>query len=455
MKKIALIAAREFIASVTNRGFVIGLLLMPAFFVIIFAVGPRLLNQSGPPVRGQISVLDPTGRIVEPLKAALVPEAIAARRGEAARAALQRLPQEVNDSAQSNAALDRVLGQIPEIRVADRPGAPDLESEKAWLNESSAGDRRLGIVVVHPDAVDPAGGRTEYGTYDLYLPATVDQRVEGTIRDAMRNAIIDARVRAGRLDRGRIDAIMRVAPPRSLSVTKTGATRPSQQGFNTALPLVFVALLVMGVMIGGQTLLTSTVEEKSSRVVEVLLSAVSPFELMAGKLLGQLAVSLLVLFVYVGLGLIVLVSMALVGLLDPLLLVYLVVFFVITYLVFASVMMAIGAAVNEMREAQSLLGPVMIVLMLPWLLAFPIARDPNTPMAIALSFVPPVNTFVMMLRLTSSSPPPIWQPAVTLLVGIATALGALWFAGKIFKIALLLHGKPPNLATLIRWARAA
>jgi ABC-type Na+ efflux pump permease subunit len=168
-----------------------------------------------------------------------------------------------------------------------------------------------------------------------------------------------------------------------------------------------------------------------------------------------MSVSLLVLATYIGLGLMVLVSAAMVGLLDPWLLVYLLLFFLITYAVFASIMMAIGAAVNEMREAQSLLTPVMLVLMLPWMFAFPISRDPNTPFAIALSFIPPVNTFVMMIRLTSSTPPPGWQVALTAIIGVSTAVAALWFAAKVFKIGLLMHGKPPSLGTLFRWAKAA
>ena len=132
---------------------------------------------------------------------------------------------------------------------------------------------------------------------------------------------------------------------------------------------MFAGLLVFGVMIGGQTLLTQTVEEKSNRVVEVLLSAVSPIELMAGKILGQMAVSMLVLALYVGMGLFMLMSFAMIGLLDPVLIVYLVVFFVISYLLFAAVFSAVGAAVNEMREAQSLMTPVMLALMAPWMFA--------------------------------------------------------------------------------------
>jgi ABC-type Na+ efflux pump permease subunit len=233
------------------------------------------------------------------------------------------------------------------------------------------------------------------------------------------------------------------------------ADRPRPPALNIMLPIVLAAFMLIGVMVGGQTLLMSTVEEKSSRVIEVLLSEVTPFELMAGKILGQLAVSLLVLTVYVGLGFALLIAFAAVGLLDPMLIVYLLAFFLISYAFFGAVFATAGAAVNDMKEAQTLMGPIMLMLMGPWMVAFSIVRDPESPLAVVLSFVPPVSSFVMMLRLSSTAPPPFWQVGLSMAVGIAAATGAIWFAAKVFRIALLMHGKPPNLATLVRWVRAA
>jgi ABC-2 type transport system permease protein len=207
--------------------------------------------------------------------------------------------------------------------------------------------------------------------------------------------------------------------------------------------------------VGGQSLLTSTIEEKSSRVIEVLLSAVSPIELMAGKIIGQMGVSLVALGLYVALGLVALVSFALLGLLDLRLLFYLVVFFVIAYLVFGSFMMAVGAAVNEMQEAQSLMMPVVLALAAPLMLAAPISNDPNSTFSTVISFVPPVNSFAMLIRLSSSTPPPWWQAWMSIAVGVASVCAAVWFAAKVFRIGLLMYGKPPNFATLIRWARAS
>jgi ABC-2 type transport system permease protein len=143
------------------------------------------------------------------------------------------------------------------------------------------------------------------------------------------------------------------------------------------------------------------------------------------------------------------------GLIDPMLIVYFLVFFLITYLVFGALMMSIGAAVNTMQEAGSMMGPVILLLMFPYLLSPIIGRAPNSPLSVTLSFLPPINSFTMMTRMASEVPPPAWQIWLTVVIGLGTVCVAVWFAAKIFKVGLLMHGKPPNIATLIRWARAA
>ena len=132
-----------------------------------------------------------------------------------------------------------------------------------------------------------------------------------------------------------------------------------------------------------------------------------------------------------------------------------IVFFLIAYVTVGALMAAVGSAVNDMREAQSLQGPVMITLIIPYMLWFPISRDPNSLFATIISFLPPVSPFVMMLRITSTEPPPTWQVLLSILVGLAGVYVAVWAAAKIFRIGLLMFGKPPNLITLIRWVRMA
>jgi ABC-2 type transport system permease protein len=206
-------------------------------------------------------------------------------------------------------------------------------------------------------------------------------------------------------------------------------------------------------MLSGQYLLTTTVEEKSNRVVEVLLSAASPMELMVGKILGQLCVGLLVLVLYLGLGILALLSFASLGLLDPVLIVFLLVFYLLAYLSIGAFMAAVGSAVNEMREAQGLMTPAMLVIMIPWFLWMPISQDPNSTIATVLSFIPPLSNFVIMLRLASTTPPPLWQTLLSMVVGAAGGVASLWFAAKVFRIGLLMYGKPPTFGTLLRWVR--
>jgi len=454
--RVGLIAAREFQAAVMNKGFVIGLLIMPLMIGLVAVVFPRVISSRAQGVRGEVAIIDPTGQVSAALREALSPDAIKRRRVESATRVLENAPAAVRDAATSNTAMERAIGVPPELTILDRPADTDVQREKSWLTSPPApgGLNHLALIVVQPDAVVAAAGQSQYGSYELYVQGTLDDRMEGELYDAIRDSLVSARIRAHNLDRSQVEAVMRVRRPTSVTVT-AGNERQTNVAFNRALPWVFAGLLVFGVLIGGQTLLTQTVEEKSNRVIEVLLSAVSPMELMAGKILGQMGVSLLVLALYIGMGMFMLLSFAMFGLLDPLLLVYLVLFFLISYLLFAAIFAAVGAAVNEMREAQSLQTPVMLALMAPWLFASVIGREPNSTFSVAMSFIPPMNTFAMMIRMATNTPPPTWQVLLTLLVGIAAACVVTWFAAKVFKVGLLMHGKAPDLGTLIRWAKQA
>jgi ABC-2 type transport system permease protein len=131
------------------------------------------------------------------------------------------------------------------------------------------------------------------------------------------------------------------------------------------------------------------------------------------------------------------------------------IYFFIAFFTISSLMMAVGAAVNDMREAQSLMMPLMMTMIVPWLLWMPILRDPSSTLAVVVSMVPPFSSFGMLLRLASTSPPPAWQVWLSIAFGVAGVLGAVWVTAKVFRIGILMFGKAPNLKTLVRWMRAA
>ena len=453
--RILHVALRDFLATVMTKGFIIGLLIAPAIGGVMFLVGPRLFDDSRYQIEGEYAVVDPTGAVLPAMSAALDPGAVAERRMNEFRRTLGDAPEAVRGMAEAAMleSMDDALGPAPDVRLRALPADADVEAAKAWLNEEPGGPRHTALIVVHEHAV-AAGGAQGLGSYDLFVPPGLDERDLDFIHDSVRDAIVDARVAARSLDRGELDALLRVPRPRSTTVGPD-AERETVGGLNTMLPMAFMILMFIGVMSGGQTMLTSMIEEKSTRVVEVLLSAVSPMELMAGKLIGGVAITLVMLGLYIAMGLALLATFSLFGLLDPWLIVYLAIFFLIGFFLFGSLMLAVGAAVNDMTEAQTLQMPLMLVLMVPWFIWPAVSRNPGSTFAVVVSHLPPVNTFGMLLRLGSSQPPPWWEVWLSIAVGLASVVGAVWVAAKVFRIGLLMYGKPPDLKTLIRWVRAA
>lgn len=456
------IAWREFVATVATKGFIIGILVMPIIIVVMIFVMPILLDETPPRVEGEFAVLDSTGLLIDDIAAWLAPEAVARRARDMAETLDEALPDIVSDvrervggDALAGQALERILGQVPEIEVVALPLNTNLEVEKEPLLVGSVEDGgRLAIAVIHPDALERDSAGASFGEYDLFVREKLDDRIESELSGALRDAIISNRIRLSGLDRDEIDALTTLRRVRSTTVTREGE-QETNETLNMLLPGAFMILLLMAVMTGGQHILLTTVEEKRSRVVEVLLSAVSPMQLLAGKILGQMGVGFLMMALYGGMGFAALTSFALLGLVDLTLIFYLIIFYLIAYFTLGSWMAAIGSAVNEITEAQSLMMPVMMTMMIPWLLWLPITRDPNGIFATVTSFVPPINTFVMLLRMSSNTPPPLWQVWVSILFGLAGVYASLWAAAKVFRVGLLMYGKPPNLPTLLRWIRQA
>ena len=467
-----------------TKAFIIGAFVFPLIFIVAVPLIVMLTRGAeAPKVVGTVAIIDKSGAASDLVVQSLTPEAIAQRRGdiperirEAAEAAQdgagagpRGLTPGVPDAESAEQAME-MIGQaqtlsakIPELtpELLD-PATADEEAQKrrVWGGEGGdgaqgdAGSSLLALVVIDADAVRRADGAEEFGTFSLFHRPKMDDRIVDEIRDGVRGAIREARYAAYDQDAAWIDALTTIRRPSVIEVTEQGE-RSSAAGLGMLLPFGFMLLLMMSVMIGSQYLLTTTIEEKSSRVVEVLLSAVSPMQLMTGKVLGQMMVGLVMLVIYSGIGIGALVSFALADLISPVQLVYLMVFFLLEYIMMASLTAAVGAAVNELREAQSLQGPIIMLVMIPYILWLPLSRDPNALWAQVLSYIPPVSPFVMMIRVTSTDPPPTWQPLLAIGINALACYAFLWFAAKVFRIGLLMYGKPPNLRTLIKWAKMA
>ena len=148
-------------------------------------------------------------------------------------------------------------------------------------------------------------------------------------------------------------------------------------------------------------------------------------------------------------------ALSLAGFIEPHLIVYFAIFFLIGFLLYGSLMLAVGAAVNDLTEAQAMQMPLTLTLAIPWVLWPGIARDPTSTVAIVASHIPPMSSFAMFVRLSSEAPPPTWEVWTAILTGAVSVGGAIWVSAKVFRIGILMTGRTPNLRTLVQWIRAA
>ncbi len=470
MNRVFHIALREFKTTALTKGFIIGGIVVPLVLLLVISlVMPKLMNEKVPQIKGTVAFIDQTGVLTPAIEQRFAPEAVE----QWQKRRLGQAVAEVAAAAQEGQGAQGMEGAIAagtavqnaqEIRVdlsvemlAPLTGDKDLAAAKQPLEEGTSLEDggRMALVVIDANAVAAEDGAQDFGGFQIFTRQKLDDRVIDLVRDQVRDAIRTTRIEAAGMDTARLEALMNVAQADTKEIAPGGEERKSLGELNIIFQFAFMLLLMMSVFISGQYLLTTTIEEKSSRVVELLLASTSAMSLMAGKIFGQMCVGLFLIMVYGSLGFAGLFLMERAGLVSPMMIVWFFCFYLIAYTTIASLMAAIGSAVNDLREAQSLMTPVMMIVMIPYLLWLPIARDPNGMFATVSSFVPGVSPFVMMVRLSSTTQPPLWQVFAAIAIGLVGAYICVWFAAKVFRVGLLQFGKAPNYATMWRWIRMA
>lgn len=462
------VAKREFTATVLTRTFLIAVFIVPVIFTVSIFVAPLLMSNKAPAVKGTVGIIDRSGGdhglVADALAAALTPASIEARHKAEAKEVTEAVATEMTNrlgkakGEQARQAMAFVADDeaAPNLTPEVLPPATDVEQEKLTLRGTSTVDgSRLALVVIGENAVSRAAADQPFGSYEIYVKSKLDSRAQRAITDQVGRTIVRTRLAAAGSNPDSVLAMTITPRPQVRAVTPTGdkSTGELQQ---MLVPAAFIMLLWISVFTSGQFLMTSTIEEKSNRIMEVLLSAVSPLQLMTGKIIGQMGAGLLILSIYSGVSIASLIYFNRTELLDYGNLIYLIGFFFIAFFTIASMMAAVGSVVTDIHEAQALLMPIMIVIAMPMILMMPIISNPSGRLATTLSFLPPFSPFVMVLRMSSvSQPPPQWQVLLALGLGVATVFVALRVAAKIFRIGVLLYGKPPNFGTLLKWVRMA
>lgn len=472
--KTLLVAGREYRSTVLTKAFIFSAVIFPLIVWGLAIAIPMLFKDETPQLKGLIAVIDETPGAILPdaLRKQFDPVTLqkqmdqfkeyqrkAEEKKKAGGEEESAPPKSTEDIAMALGAryLDDFIKQpMPEVSIVTKTYPADAttkEQREAFLSELKSQVRNgelTALVTLTPTALQ-AGTRDQIV---LFTPDQMHANNKDRIQIALTESVVNARLESLSLDPNltRLNTL----PPSiaTRKVTETGE-QASNELADMFVPFGFMILLWISTFTGGQYLLTTTIEEKSSKIIEVLLSATSPMQLMTGKILGQGAVALTMLAIYAVLAVTGLQKTGFGDLIVPSKFIIVIPYFLMAFFFVACMMASVGSAVNDMREAQSLMGPVMMVVMLPMLAWLPIVRNPNSMISTVASFIPPITPFVMALRIGGNAQIPTWQIVGTMVIGFLAVLVFLWATAKIFRIGIMMYGKPPTFGTLLRWIAKA
>ena len=450
MRILLTIAAREYRAMVATKAFLITLALMPLLMVGGIAA-PALLGKLKSVKTRQVVVVDQSGgQVFEMLNAAGI-----ARNAELKKQA-EREQQDSSDEEDSD---DRIRSNFEDRSIYELTAFEGEWSEEAKfeLSEKIRNRELYAFMVIPPDAL--TGG--EAGN----VPEVVLYSEDSALSDMRRwlGRSLNELIRVRRLSDAGIDLAVVSKALVPVAVTAMGLFQKDELSGDvipakktnvlTSLLIPFGLMMMMFVMIfmSAQPMMESVLEEKTYRIAEVLLGCVNAQQLMLGKLLGNVAGSLTIFALYAGGAYSLIVWKGLSDQVPLEILPMFLVYQLLAVLLYSSIFMAIGAAVTQFKEAQSLLMPVWMLLMAPMFLMMPILQEPNGTAAVAVSFFPPGTPLAMVLRIASEAAIPTWQIIGTILLMLISTIVVVTVAGRIFQVGLLYQGKAPKITELIGW----
>jgi ABC-2 type transport system permease protein len=417
LRKALVVAQTEISSAVRTKAFLIGVLLMPLLMVGI-SISGHLLEKRVDTTPKRFAVLDRSGTLYAAL----------ARKAGERKVEPAFVPEEVH----ATGGLD----------------APGLE-ELALSERVRKGD--LYAFVIIPQDQSTITYYSDHPTYgDLH------HWIDKTLNDEIRNR----RYRAAGISAEVADKLDAQVPSSHVGLVALGPDGkpvPAEKVDEIrafVVPLISMMLLFLPVMIAAPQLLNSVIEEKMSRISEVLLGSLSPFELMLGKLLGGAGVSLILAGLYVTGALVGVTLMGVAGIITFGMVISFVVFLALAMLLYGSMYLAIGAACTELKDAQSLMMPVVLMSAFPMMMLMPIIRAPTSSFAVGMSMFPPATPFIMLLRIGLHPAPPMWQVALSIVLCTGFCAVCVFAAGKIFRVGLLSQGKTASFAQMIKWVMA-
>jgi ABC-2 type transport system permease protein len=431
MRRVLTVAQMEFLTLVRTKAFLIGILMMPVLIAISIFFQMYAASHIDTEDR-KFAVIDHSGALYDALAAAAASRNDQQGTGEA-RKGPHFVPSRVDLAGRS------------------------VDEVKLELSDKVRADEIFAFVEVPAGIID-AGGDAAAVRYYTGTPSY--EPLPDWVRDVANREIARERFTRSGIDPALVTKLNARVPLSSYGLVdrqldgSVGQAKETDAITTFVMPMVFLFLMFMSVMTGAQHLLNAIVEEKMSKISEVLVGSIEPFKLLMGKLLGVMGVSVLLAMIYFAGGIYAIFQSGRWELLRFDLFAWFFLFLVCAVLMYGSIFLALGSACSDLKDAQSMMQPAILLIMLPYLASFAVIQSPDSPLAMGLSMFPTVTPFIMMIRLAMPPGPPIWQVFVSVAIVLATTTFLVWAAGRIFRVGILMQGKAPTLPEVLRWIRA-
>jgi len=437
MSKFWVILKREYLQVVKKKSFIIGIFLTPVL-MSAFMLLPAWLAQKKSTTSEKLAVIDNSGENI----------------GERFAEALERY--KLEDSDEPYYIVKEIYEVAPGDTILFNKFNDSLRNE---INEKNL----KYFLVVKPDAY--------LSDDNLYLVTNSDNFT--TLRRfeyRLSNILSSKRLEMTNVNLP-VDSVLSLTRRIDLKLQDTkGEAIPFQIKYFGG--IIFVMLMFGMIITYGTMVMRSVIEEKNSRIMEVLVSSVSPFELMLGKIMGLCAATFtqVGIWVLVGAGLFFLggstgleISSSISRLVfNPLIIIFFVLFMIVGYILYSTIFSLIGSIVNNEKEAQAFIFPVTMSLILPVMIGIHIVQEPNSTLSLALSYIPFFAPTTMMMRIIFVAPTVteysffsgiLGESILSFLILVVSTLIIIWLTARIFRVGILMYGKRPTLPEIVKWIK--
>lgn len=449
MKKFLAVIKREYVQRVRSKMFIVATVLGP-LMLALFTVLPALIAgiEAGGPTR--IAVIDESGKMLDRFQQTLNRKDDALdEAGGQQKSPVETVNASQQDRMKSAGQLAKGNFQVERVSLNGR----SLDEVKRELN-SRVRNGQLDVYVVLPRDI------LEEGKAEFYGRNTGDVFTRGRLTDRLTAAVRNERLAQKNIAPEVVSEVNRPVTLNANRISDSGEEKDSGAGFYLVFGMGFVIYLT--ILLYGQVILAAVIEEKETRIAEILFSSIRSFPLMMGKLIGVAFVALTQLTIW-GLSFVALAAYGSQALsargvkfslphMPPIFALYFALFFLLGYFIYSTIYALVGSMVTTAQEGGQMAMPVVLLLVIGFYLAFPVIRSPNSSFAFWVSMVPFFAPITMLVRIVTETPP-VWQIALSLAIGFGTVTLLIWFASRIYRIGMLMYGKRATIPEVLRWLR--